>query len=1284
MQPAYAKGIRLVWYATTMTSEGFQGTDRLLIRRSIGSGSFGMVFEAFDHHRQGVVALKTLTHMGPEALLQFKREFRALADLSHPNLVGLFELFAEEGRAYFTMELVDGQPFAAWVREESRIPRSGRTSRHRTVAEGLPGRLLNIQSSQDQSMLQAEDVATWLSDSDRTLSVPLTGPGKPVGDPERLRGALGQLVEGVAALHGAGKLHRDLKSNNVLVTADGRVVILDFGLVLDLAPQDMWALGLPPKLVGTPSHMAPEQGATGVATEASDWYSVGVMLYESLSGRLPFQGTPMEIIQAKNEMDPPHVRDLAPGVPEDLAELAMALLRRGPHLRPDVAEIRARLGRAAAQELDPSPHRRLLVGRDGEMAALREAFDALEGGHGRTVLVHGSSGLGKTFLVRRFLRGLQQDHPRAMLLFGRCYEQESVPFKAVDGLIDALSQVLRFLPAPEVEALLPRHIQALAKLFPVLQQVGPVARAQARVTEIRDPQELRRRAFGALRELLARLGESRPLVLVVDDLHWGDLDSAALLLELVRPPDSPRLLMVLCYRSEESETAPVLAELLPELRAQDAHLGEVNLAQLSPDSAGALARSLVDDPARAEAIVREAGGNPLFIGELARAGALDAAESAGDARPVFERALMARVDALPSRSRDLLRLLAVAGYPLEWETLRRAAGVDPSGADPFAPLRTARLARVRGVPGRRILEAYHDRVRETVAASLAPEETRASHLSLAAAVEQSSRPDAQALAYHYEAAGLRDRAAVYTARAAAEAEAALAFERAASFYERSVALREAGDPEVPALRLAMAEALSHAGQCPKAADAFLEAAAAPGLDPAEARRLRRRAAEELFNCGRLERALAISRELLAWAGASIPEGRLASILSLLASRLRLRLRGYAFRLRPPEEIPAEALERLDILWTVAHGLGPYDIFRAADLTARELRLALDLGEPQHILQGLAHETTMTSTKGVKAAAEVAALQALTTSLAERIGTPDALARAAISAGLVALQTGRWQASAEALEKGEAMLVTGASYEFHVAQLYGLWSRSIIGDYRAVARRYYELLQAARHQGDLLMEANLRIVFGSRLLLREDEPAAALQEVDEGIALLPAGAFLSSHYNHLTNRGDVLLYMDRPGEARAFLDGCRKPLKQSFLLSIQAMRAAILELDARVDLALAARGDRRAAARARALHRRLAKEGLPFATAAGLRNAGGLAWTEGRRDEALTLLFQAVELYDSQQMGLHAATCRRARGLMLGGPVGADQVAQAEAWMRSEGFADLASVTRMYLPVALPA
>lgn len=1264
-----------------MTSEGFQGTDRLLIRRSIGSGSFGMVFEAFDHERHAVVALKTLTHMGPEALLQFKREFRALADLSHPNLVGLFELFAEENRAYFTMELVDGLPFSAWVREESKAPKGTQMSRHRTIAEGMPGRLLNIQSSHDQSALQPEDMATWLSDSDRTLNVPLTGPGLALRDPERLRGAALQLAEGVAALHGAGKLHRDLKSNNVLIAADGRVVILDFGLVLDLAPQDMWALGAPSKLVGTPSHMAPEQGATGVATEASDWYSVGVMLYESLSGRLPFQGAPMEIIQAKNEMEAPDITELAPGVPEDLAALAMALLKRNPAGRPNADEVRVRLGRGAAPEIGAAfSARRLLVGREAEMAGLLQAYRAMDAGEARTVLLHGSSGLGKTFLVRRFLRTLQQEHPRAILLFGRCYEQESVPFKAVDGLIDALSQILRYLPGPEVEVLLPRHIHALAKLFPVLQQVGPVAKASSRLAEIRDHQELRRRAFGALRELLARLGESRPLVLVVDDLHWGDLDSAALLVELLRPPDPPRVLTVLCYRSEEEESAPALAALLPELREQGVALAEFNLAQLSQESAEALALSLVDDPARAEEIVREAGGNPLFIGELARADATP--PQVGGAAPVgtaFDRALLARVGALPVKSRDVLHLLAVAGYPVEWETLRRAARIDPSGADPFAPLRTARLARIRGVPGRRILEPYHDRVRESVASSLGPEDTRTCHLSLAAAIEGSSRPDPQALAFHYGEAGLNDRAARYAAQAGAEAEAALAFERAASFYERSIDLRVAGDPELPSLRLAMAEALSLAGQGPKAAEVFLEAAAAPGTADAEARRLRRRAAEELFNSGHLDRALAISRELLAWAKASIPEGRLASILSLLWSRFRLQRRGFAFVPRPAEEVPAEQLERLDILWTVAHGLGPYDLFRAADLTARQLRLALDIGEPQHILQGLAHETTMNSTKGVKAAAKVQRLQSLTTSLAERIGTPDALARASITAGLVALQAGRWQASAEALEKGEAMLMTGASYEYHVAQLYGLWARSILGDFAGLSRRYHALLQAARHQGDRLMEANLRMVFGSRLLLREDEPEAALEEVDEAIALLPGGAFLASHYNHLVNRGDILLYLDRHEEASAFLESRRRALEHSFLLNIQAMRAAVMDLEGRIQLARAVRGDGQAAARVRALTGRLLKEDLSYATAAGLRNEGALLWLQGRQEEGLTLQLQAVEIYDSQQMGLHAATARRARGLMLGGPVGADLVARAETWMRDEGFPDCEALMRMYVP-----
>src|SRR2546422_334535 len=286
----------------------------------------------------------------------------------------------------------------------------------------------------------------------------------------------------------------------------------------------------------------------------------------------------------------------------------------------------------------------------------------------------------KTALVEHFLEGVRGD-PRATVLAGRCYERETVPYKALDSLIDSLARYLRHL-GHNADALLPRDVRPLVRLFPVLQRAETVANAPIPASaESPDPHEQKRRAFASLKELLARIADRGPLVLWIDDLQWGDVDSAALLADLVRPPDAPAALIVLTYRTDDGARSPcVLA-----MRAQVPDgLRELQVQPLQDDDARELANALLPaaDAVRAAQVAREAAGNPLFVAELV--------EQGHSAPASFEEMLLARTARLEPEPRRLLEVISVAGGPIDAGCAFRAA----AAAEALAFDRASRLYRL--------------------------------------------------------------------------------------------------------------------------------------------------------------------------------------------------------------------------------------------------------------------------------------------------------------------------------------------------------------------------------------------------------------------------------------------------------------------------------------------------------------------------------------------------------------------------------------------------------------
>jgi tetratricopeptide (TPR) repeat protein len=1157
--------------------------ERFALRRCLGSGGFGVVYEAEDVTTHDLLALKVLRQGPPDRILRFKREFRALQGLAHPNLVTYGDLYCVANEWFFTMELVDGTDLLSYVRKS-------------------PGAF----------------------------------------DEQRLRGSLRQLLLGLQALHVAGKVHRDVKPSNVRVTGDGRLVLLDFGLVTDSEAADHSGRS---GVVGTPIYMAPEQAASAAVGPPADLYAVGVLLYELLTGRAPIEGSPLQILMNKQTQEPPPASALVAGVPPDLDDLCSRLLRFEPGLRPDAGEALRRLSPATSDGLSP-PRKTSdappFVGRAMELSLLRAAAQSTASGDFAAVLFMGESGIGKSSLVRRFTDQFLVERPEAMILEGRCYQRETVPYKTFDGIVDVLSRRLSRIPSDEIAGLLPTRCAELAQVFPVMLRVPQIAAEYASRAKSADAHELRQRAFSSLRELLTRISLRMPTVIAMDDLQWADEDGLRVFGEVFRASDAPPLLFVGAARvTGDGVGAPV--DRLRELLLGRAQF--VQLTALGHDEAIELAKKLllragVQDNSP-ERIAQEAQGHPLFVEELIRQLTLG---RIGQDDVKLDEAIWSRVLPLGTEARVVAELVAVAGQPLPHSVLAAAARVELSELTRCtAMLRAANLMRASGTRWPDSIEPYHDRVREAILARLDDERRRSRHQALAIAFEASQHGEPETLAVHWREARNPARAALYSAAAAEQASRTYAFERAAQWYQQAVELLPVGHADSRALRIKLGEALANAGRGALAAPQF--EAAADDAPPSKARELRRLAAEQFFRSGRYDRGLEASRAVLREIGMRLPSGRMGTILAILYYRSILFWRGLKFRERDGASLTEEATFYLDTCWSVGYAVICIDPLVGHIFCLRSLLLALRAGDLERIIRGMVSETVMAALPGGRAWRRTARLIEHTMDLAHRCGGVTARYFATHAKGIALYLNGRFRAAAESLDAAQRQAEespTGLTWERIENRAMLIMALVPMGRYREVRQLQAEGLRDAQARGDLWASVSLRVADGNVAWLVEDRPDIAETHLQSAIQEWSTRGFHTWHFAWLRSRILVCLYAGDADAAYALSRQLLRRARRSLLWPIQIARVNAHHMHAACALAMLSRnvGHRprlmRSALRsARAIERE--RTGWSDGFVAAIRAA--VAFQSGDASAALANLESAIRLFEKSDIMGYAAAAR---------------------------------------------
>ena len=628
------------------------------IEEKIGSGGMGLVYKAFDTVLERHVAIKVMhQHLldDKQNADRFMNEARAAAKLTNPSIVTIFEIGDDESGRYIVMEYVEGKPLSNFIITDAAL--------------AVP-RTLHLQR---------------------------------------------QILEALATAHDHGVLHRDIKPENVLVTKDDVVKILDFGIARINAGQGLTMAG---DVLGTIEYMAPEQMMGDVIDARADLYSAGVLLYNMLTGHLPFTGDSAVTILYKQLNEPP----VPPGfynkaIPAPLENVVMRGLSKSPDERwQTAAEFAAALELQALESetievvssspveppdstdasLEPgaalSDEVRAFVGRKDENVLLVDLFRNVSAGEGQTAILMGEAGVGKSTLAENFQVFARQQ--KAIVLYGACLYQDGMDayLPYIDAMRKFFTTDIKRLPQNvqvQLKSLIRERVPLLMEFTERLNtSFSGKGNASGENVALNGAD-----MFEGIHLLISLIGQIHPVVLILDDLQWADDASLKLFHYLARQITRNRVMLIGISRSDRYDLQhngkpTLIVDVLARMRREDLYT-HISIERLKREICDRLIDETLGQTIFSEAfyarMYQETKGNPFFIIETLKflqdtekiylknetwhdkPDELQQISVPGRVEDIFAR----RLNALSDDEREIMQIAAIIGYKFDASILAK-------------------------------------------------------------------------------------------------------------------------------------------------------------------------------------------------------------------------------------------------------------------------------------------------------------------------------------------------------------------------------------------------------------------------------------------------------------------------------------------------------------------------------------------------------------------------------------------------------------------------------------